>query len=174
MLRGRDRRPLNLTTSQLLNLRFLHLQEACRVPDLGREVAADLELLLVDLRVALERGDERDREAERVRRIRLDELQRIERVALRLGHLRAVRRADDAVDHDVLERRLLHEVDARHHHARDPEEDDVLRRHEIAGRIVVVEVLRLLRPAERLERPQPRAEPRVEDVGVLTEDCLIV
>ena len=147
----------------------IHLNEFGGVPNLGREVAADLELLLVDLRVALKRGDERDGEAERVRRIGLDELERIERVALRLGHLRAVRRTDNAVDHDVLERRLLHEVNARHHHARDPEEDDVLRRHEIASRIVVVEVLRLLRPTERLERPQPAREPSVQHVLVLLQ-----
>ena len=154
---------------QLFNFRFLHLQKAGRIPDLRREITADLELLLAHLAVAVERRDERDGEAKRVGGIGLDQLQRIERVAEGLRHLPSLRIAHDAMDHDVLERRLLHEVDARHHHARHPEEDDVLRRHEVGGRIVVVEIRRLLRPAERGERPQPRAEPRVEHVRILLE-----
>src|SRR5204863_9763603 len=49
----------------------------------------------------------------------------------------------------------------------DPEEDDVAARdHETVG-VVALEVGRLLRPAERGERPQPRAEPGVEHVVVL-------
>ena len=149
--------------------RFLHLQEARGIPDLRREIAADLELRLVDLRIAVERGDEREREAERVGGVGVDQLKRVERVAERLRHLASLRVAHDAVDHDVLERRLLHEVDAGHHHAGHPEEDDVLRRHEVRGRIVEAEVVGLLWPAHRGERPQPRAEPGVEHVGILLE-----
>ena len=109
----------------------VHIKELCRVPDFGGEIATDLKLLFIDLRIAIERSDKRDRKPERVRRIHVDQFERIEGVAFRFGHLRAVGRADDAVDNDVLERRLLHKVDAGHHHARHPEEDDILRRHQI-------------------------------------------
>ena len=42
--------------------------------------------------------------------------------------------AHEGVDVDVVERHLLHEVRAHHHHARDPEEDDVEAGDERAGR----------------------------------------
>ena len=71
------------------------------------------------------------------------------------------------MNHDILKRRLAHKVDTRHHHARDPEEDDILGGYEIARRIELVEIGSLLRPAESRERPKPRAEPGVENVGIL-------
>ena len=151
----------------LAEIRFLHLHEARGVPDLRAEIAADFELLLIDLRIAVERSDKRDRESESVGGVRVDKLQRIERIALRLRHLRTVGGADDTVDHDILKRRLAHKVDTRHHHARDPEEDDILGGYEIARRIELVEIGSLLRPAESRERPKPRAEPGVKNVGIL-------
>ena len=51
--------------------------------------------------------------------------ERIDDVALRLRHLGAGVVAHQRVDVDVVERDLLHEVEAHHHHAGDPEEDDV-------------------------------------------------
>ena len=72
---------------------------------------------------------------------------------------------------NVLERRLAHEMDAGHHHSGDPEEDDILRRHQIGRRIVVFEILRLLRPAESRERPEPGAEPGIKNILVLHKIC---
>ena len=63
----------------------------------------------------------------------------------------------------------LHEVQAHHHHARDPEEDDVEAGDERAGWIKACELGRLVRPAERRERPQRRGEPGVEHVFVALE-----
>ena len=57
--------------------------------------------------------------------------------------------------------------EAHHDHARDPEEDDVERGQHQVGRVVVRQVARLVRPAHRGERPEPRAEPGVEHVGLL-------
>ncbi len=60
-------------------------------------------------------------------------------------------------------------MDAEHHHPGDPEEDDVVGGlHDRPG-VVVREVGGLVGPPERGERPEPRAEPRVEDVRVLDE-----
>ena len=61
------------------------------------------------------------------------------------------------------------QVDAQHHHPGDPEEDDVVGGLHDRARIEALEVVRLLRPAQRRERPQPGAEPGVEDVVVLAQ-----
>ena len=88
----------------------------------------------------------------------------IERVALRLRHLLALGVAHDGVDVDVAERHLAGEVQRHHDHPRDPEEDDVEARHQHGGGQEGLEVLRLLRPAERGEGHQRRGEPGVEHV----------
>ncbi len=76
---------------------------------------------------------------------------------------------------DGLERHLatrvpLHVVEGEHHHARDPEEDDVVAGlHDLRG----VEARQVRRvfvwPAQRRVRPQPRREPRVQRVLILTQ-----
>ena len=59
----------------------------------------------------------------------------------------------------------------REDHARNPEEDDVIARHERIRGIVVPQLRRIVRPAERRERPQRRREPRIERVGILPQLC---
>ena len=61
-------------------------------------------------------------------RLELDavhDVERVDDVALGLRHLVAVLVADEAGDVDLAERHVAHELQAHHHHARDPEEDDV-------------------------------------------------
>ena len=84
-----------------------------------------------------------------------------------LAHRLAEAVEDLRVDVHVVERHLAHVVEPGHHHARHPERDDVAARHQHAGRVVVRQLRRLLRPAERRVRPQRGAEPGVEHVGVL-------
>ena len=66
-------------------------------------------------------------------------------------------------------------MQAHHHHAGDPEEDDVEAGDQHIGRIEARQLRRLVRPAERRERPQRRREPGVEHVFVAAQlDCLAV
>jgi hypothetical protein len=66
------------------------------------------------------------------------------------------------VDVDVLERNLTHEVDALHHHASDPEEDDVERRDKDRARIELLQRrIDIARPAHGRERPETGREPGV-------------
>ena len=90
-----------------------------------------------------------------------------------LAHRLAEAVEDLRVDVDVAERHLAHVVQARDHHARHPERDDVAAGHQHAGRVVVRQLRRLLRPAERRVRPERGAEPGVEDVGVLRETAIL-
>ena len=91
---------------------------------------------------------------------------------LRLAHRLAEAVEDLRVDVDVVERHLAHVVQPGHHHAGHPERDDVAARHQHAGRVVVRQLRRLLRPAERRVRPERGAEPGVEHVGVLLQRIL--
>src|SRR3546814_9074584 len=101
------------------------------VPELGREVAIALYPGVRDLHVAAADGRGRgEHEAQRVGPVRLDQIERVHDVALRLGHLLAVPVAHEAVQIDGAERHLAHEVDAHHHHTGDPEEQDVPARSE--------------------------------------------
>ncbi len=55
----------------------------------------------------------------------VDQVDGVEHVALGLGHLVAVGVAHQAVDVDLAERHVAHELEPHHDHAGDPEEDDV-------------------------------------------------
>ncbi len=55
----------------------------------------------------------------------IDDIDRVERVALALGHLLSFGIAHEAVHVDGVERHLAGEVGGHHDHPRDPEEDDV-------------------------------------------------
>ena len=61
------------------------------------------------------------------------------------------------------------ELDAEHHHARHPEEEDVCAGFHHRGGIEVLQVGGLLRPAERGEWPQSGGEPGVEHVFILAQ-----
>ncbi len=56
----------------------------------------------------------------------VDDVERIERVAFALRHLGAFGIADHAVDIDVAKWHATGEVRRHHHHACDPEKDDVV------------------------------------------------
>ncbi len=71
------------------------------------------------------------------------------------------------MDVDVLERNFPHEFEAHHHHPGDPEEDDVERGDQRCRREEGFQIVRLLRPALRRERPERGGEPCVEDVSIL-------
>ncbi len=96
----------------------------------------------------------------------VDDVQRVEDIALGLGHLLAFAVAHQAVHVHLAEGHVAHEFQAEHHHARDPEEDDVEARDQHIAGIEALEVGVGLGPAQRGIGPQRRREPRVEDVGV--------
>ena len=54
-----------------------------------------------------------------------------------------------------------------HDHACHPEEQNVVPRFHVGSGVEVFQVGRLIRPAERGERPQARREPCVEHIFVL-------
>ncbi|KAI3493165.1 hypothetical protein L1887_42182 [Cichorium endivia] len=99
----------------------------------------------------------------------LDDVDGVDDVAERLGHLASVGVAHHGVAEDLLEGQLAGEVDAEHAHPGDPEEEDVPAGLEQRGRVEVLDVVRLFGPAHDGEGPEAGAEPRVEHVLVLLE-----
>jgi hypothetical protein len=99
----------------------------------------------------------------------VDDVDRVERVALALRHLLAFGVAHEAVHVHRMERHLAGEVRGHHDHAGDPEEDDVEAGDQHRRRQEVLQLRRLVRPAERRERHERRREPRVEHVLVALE-----
>src|SRR6266446_10240838 len=72
---------------------------------------------------------------------------------------------------DVAKRHLAGEVDAHHGHARYPEKKNLVACDQQTGRVVPLEIRRILRPAQRRKWPKPRAEPGVQDIRVLLQVC---
>ncbi len=80
---------------------LVHFGEAGGVPELGREVAIAFDGLLGELDVATLGGHAREREAQCVGAIGVDDVERVDDVALRLRHLLPLLVADEGVDVDV-------------------------------------------------------------------------
>ena len=110
---------------------------------------------------------------QRIQRDAIHQVDRIEHVALRLGHLLALRVAHQPGDVDVLERDLPGEVVGHHDHPGDPEENDVEAGDQHARRHVSIEPALghqgFVGPAHRAEGPQCRREPRLEHVVIAAQ-----
>ena len=99
----------------------------------------------------------------------VDDVERVDDVALRLRHLLAFGVADQSVYIHLAEGHFARELDAHHDHAGDPKEDDVEARDEHRGRIEPLQRGDIVWPIERGERPERRGEPGVEHILVLAE-----
>ena len=112
-----------------------------------------------------------------VERDAVDDVDRVEDVALRLRHLLAVLVAHEAGDVDVLEGDATGEMVGHHDHPGDPEEDDVEAGHQHRRRQALVEIARghlgFVRPAQGAVRPQGRGEPGLQDVVVAGQCCVV-
>ncbi len=66
-----------------------------------------------------------ERESEGVGAVEVDDFDGIDAVAFGFAHALALAVEDEGIDGDVVEGDVLHVVEAGHHHAGDPEGDDV-------------------------------------------------
>src|ERR1700722_6284747 len=142
----------------------VHLREARSVPELGREIAVAFDSGFAELDVPALRRHRGEREAQRIGAEAVDEVERVNDVALRLRHLRALLVAHEGVEVELVEGDLPLEVEAHHHHPRNPEEDDVEAGDEGGGRIKALELRRLARPAERRKGPEGGGDTGAEHV----------
>ena len=107
------------------SLSGLHLPEAAGVPEFVGEIASFLDLTFVKFHVRARGRNPHDAEAQAVRSVGGDQVQRIGRIPQRLGHLASLFVADDAGEIDIFKWHITHPFIAGHDHAGDPEEDNV-------------------------------------------------
>ena len=94
-------------------------------------------------------------------------INRIQNVALGLGHLLAMFIANQAGDENFLERHFVGELQGHHDHARDPEKYDVEPGNQnIAGQ-PGFKRFGVVRPAVGRKWPQGRTEPGVQHIFIL-------
>ncbi len=142
-------------------------KEATGVPDLVREVPPHFALRALEQDILTERRKVEYGESQRIRTVFGNDVQRVRRIAERLRHLPSLHVANDAREIDISERYIFHELQTRHDHSRDPEEDYIRSSHECVCGVEVFQVPGFFRPTENRERPEPRGKPGVEDIFVL-------
>ena len=156
----------------ILNCEVHHHKSGC-VPYLIAEVAHSLALFDIETHVVsgAVAGDEV--KAQCIGTVLFRHLQGIDSVAEALGHLASLRVTHKAVDEHSLKRFFLHLLHAGEDHSCDPEEDDIIARYHDRGRVPVVKLRGLVRPAHGRERPKCGAEPGIENI-LLLGDVLAV
>ena len=153
----------------------IHEEKSRGIPDFIREGARAEDAVLAEHDIGAGRGHAGEHVAQRVGAVLLRELQRIDAGAFRLRHLRAFGRAHERMQIEAAEGNAIfrlgsaREVQAHHDHARIPEKQDVVAADQQARGIERAQVLGVVGPAERGKRPERRAEPRIEHVGILRE-----
>ena len=168
----------------------VHEHETGCVPDLIGEVAIALGAARVEGDVRSGRSHGGEREARRVRAVLLDHLDRIEHVALGLGHLLPLGVAHQRMDVDLAKGPAVaqcfftaigllsrahwllgrhHEPAAEHDHARHPEKQDVEARNQQRCRIEDLKIARGFWPTKGGEGKQSGREPGIEHVLILLE-----
>ena len=151
----------------LLEFTFSRIS-AAGVPELVGQVGALLDLGVGEAHV-LGRGHRQQAEAQRVGAVHVDLLQRVDPGAEALRHPPPVAGLDHRVHVDVAEGDVAGELDPGHDHPRHPEEEDLARGGEEAGRVEGAQLGGVVGPAEGREGPDRRAEPGVEHVLLLAQ-----
>ena len=154
---------------------LVQLAEPGGVPDFGGEIAIAGDPALGQLDIPPLDGERRQGEAQGIGAVLVHQIDRIDDIALRLGIFLPPAVAHQTVNidigkgHPAVAVAIAHEIHAHHHHPGDPEEDDVLARHQYAAGIVAVELRRLVGPAQGRERPQGGREPGIQHIGIAGE-----
>ena len=139
------------------------------IPHLVGEVAVGFHFLGTDVRVIAGRGAHQHGEAQGIRAELIHEHQRIDHVAGCLGYF-----APDLIAHEPMqihgmERNLACKLKTHHDHARHPEEQDVVARFHVGGRVEIFVIRRLIGPAQCGEGPQAGGEPGVQHILILVD-----
>ena len=140
-----------------------------RVPDLVTKTAVAFHAIDRELDVASLACHRGQSKPQRIRAVLFDQNERVDDVALGLGHLLALFVAHHRVEVHFMKRHIAHKVDAHHDHPGHPKEDDVKARLQNRSRIKGLKRVRFFGPAQGRKRPERRAKPGVKHVLVLFE-----
>ena len=144
------------------------MAEPAGVPEFVGEVATLLNLFFVVADIGSLRGDAQESESQTIRPVFGNEVERVGRVAEGFGKFPPLAVADQSGEINVPEGELPHVFEAGHDHAGHPEEDDIGSGDEIRRGVEFLQLRCLFRPTHGGKRPEPGAEPGIQDVGILT------
>ena len=151
------------------NLPSFHKAES--IPNLVVEVASLLTKRVIIKDVVSGRRCKHQAHTHSVGAELLDKHQRVRRVAKRFRHLTSQLVAHDTCEIHIAERHIVLVFVASHNHTCHPEEDDIRTGNEVGCWIIVFYflIVRIKDSVEQRNRPQPRREPSVEHVLILTQ-----
>jgi len=127
--------------------------ESAGIPDLVGKIAIAFHFLEAEIAIFAGGGTHQQGKAQCIRAQIFHDHQRIDHVAFGFAHLLAFFIQDQAVQIDGVERRFPGELDAEHHHAGDPEEEDIRGGLEYRGWVEVFQVRGFLGPTQCREWP---------------------
>lgn len=153
----------------------VHQRKLGCVEQLGGKVTGALCRVFTDRQVDAWVSATGKGEAQRIRAVVLHPIHRIDAVAQRLGHLAAVLIANQAVQEEVGEWNLWASIlafaqkfwgflgckGAEHHHAGNPEEQDVVGGDQHGGWVELLQLRGLFWPTHCRKWPQRRREPGI-------------
>ena len=115
----------------------IHLQKATGIPDFGGKIPIALKPCCRHFDVTALRCHRRQGEPQRVSAILIDKFQRIENIAFGFRHFLAFFVTNQRMNIDLTERHFaIHEMHAHHHHAGNPEKDNVKTSYKNIARII--------------------------------------
>ena len=155
-------------TCELEVIGQVHHDKSGSVPQLVCKVSGSLYLVLDVAHIISGSIACCKHKAESVCAVLVDDLQRVDAVAQRLGHLSALRVSYQTVDKNGIERSLAHILNAAEHHSDYPEEDDIIACYQCVCGIEILKIFSVVGPAQCGERPQCGGEPCVQSVGILS------
>ena len=147
----------------------IHQHKAGSIPNLVGKVPGCLHLAFDIAGIVSGADPQQQGEAQCIRTILVNHFQRIHAVPQRLGHLPSLLITHKAVNQHRLERHIPHLLHAGEDHPGNPEENNVIARHQHAGGIEVLQVFRFLRPAQGREGPQGTGEPGIQHFLILMD-----
>ena len=131
----------------------VHEGKARRVPDLIGKVSRRFDAVPIKTHIVARRIACNEHKAQRIGSIFVNNFQGVNAVTQGFTHLPALFIADKTMDEDMLKGNFLHKFHAHGDHAGNPEENDVIARHQDARRIKLLQFVRLVRPAKGGKRP---------------------
>ena len=148
---------------------YIHKHEPGSVPYFVGKVTAGDDLLLGETHIVTRCISCHESQAQRVSAVLVDNLQRIDTVAQGLAHLASLLIPHKTVDEHVVKRTFAGVLISGEYHTDNPEEDNIITGHQHVGRVEIIEILGLFRPAQSGEWPQSGAEPGIQSILVLCQ-----
>ena len=129
-------------------IRQVHKNKTRRIPELINEILVAGNPIFGQFDVATHGGHGCQSKPESIGAVFLHDVERVDDVPFRFGHLLPFFVAHQCMNVNVPKRDIIHELEPHHDHPRHPEKQNIETRDQGGGRVEALEIVRLMRPAE--------------------------